>query len=394
MTFIMKNFFVLILVGFLFVSCTKDRSAESKGEIHPIIKELEQKYAPDKRVAIFNVSIVEEGRNIILKGDVDTKEAKDELLAKFREGKNDVLDSIEVLPSDKLGKKQWGIITVSVANMRNDPREGAELGTQALMGSIVKIWKRHRGYVYAQTSDKYLGWADPDQMQLVTEQQAEVWNKAKKVFVTSMFELVRREQNQQSLPVCDITAGGVLKDLGTMNGWTKVELADGQTGFLPKASVIDYSAWGTKIRPTPDNIERTGKFLMGAPYLWGGTSIKGVDCSGFTKTVFLLNGVLLNRDANQQADQGIEVEPGKNFENLKKGDLLFFGRKAEEGRPERIVHVGIYLNNKEYIHSSGKVQINSFDPDSPLFNEYNLKRFVRARRVIAATPQVAEVKTK
>ncbi|MBI2427904.1 MAG: C40 family peptidase [Ignavibacteriales bacterium] len=377
----MKKYLVLLAVTFLFVSCSRDPSAETKVEVHPIIKELQQKYAPDKRISI------------ILKGDVDNKEAKEELLAKFREEKKDIIDSVEVLPADNLGIKTWGIVTVSVANMRTDPREGAELGTQALMGSIVKIWKRHRGYVYAQTSDKYLGWADPDQMQLVTERQAEDWNRGKKVFVTAMYDLVRREPDQRSLPVCDITAGGVLKDLGTKNGWTKVELADGQIGFLPASSVIDYAAWGTKIKPTPENVERTGKFLMGAPYLWGGTSIKGVDCSGFTKTVFLLNGVLLNRDANQQADQGVEIEPGKNFENLKKGDLLFFGRKAEEGKQERIVHVGIYLNNREYIHSSGKVQINSFDPESPIFNEYNLKRFVRARRVITASPQVAEVKT-
>lgn len=390
----MKTYSLLLAVSLLFVTCSKDRTDDAKAEVHPIIKEVQQKYAPDKRVAIFNVSLIEEGTHAILKGEVENESAKNELLARFREEKSSILDSIQILPAENLGTGKWGIVTVSTANMRVDPREGAELGTQALMGTIVKIWKRHRGYVYAQTPDKYLGWADPDQMHLVTEQQAEEWNKAKKVFVTSMYELVRREPNPQSLPVCDITAGGVLKDLGTKNGWTKVELADGQTGFLPSASVIDHAAWGTKLKPTPENVERTGKFLMGAPYLWGGTSIKGVDCSGFTKTVFLLNGVQLNRDANQQADQGVEVEPGEKFENLKKGDLLFFGRKAEEGKAERIVHVGIYLNDREYIHSSGKVQINSFDPDSPIFNKYNLERFVRARRVIASSPQVAEVKTK
>jgi cell wall-associated NlpC family hydrolase len=70
---------------------------------------------------------------------------------------------------------------------------------------------------------------------------------------------------------------------------------------------------------------------------------------------------------------------------------LFFGRKAEEGKTERITHVGIYLDNREYIHSSGRVQINSFDRSSPLFNEYNLNRYVRARRIIASAPQVTEV---
>ncbi|MEN3039504.1 MAG: NlpC/P60 family protein, partial [Candidatus Kryptonium sp.] len=78
----------------------------------------------------------------------------------------------------------------------------------------------------------------------------------------------------------------------------------------------------------------------------------------------------------------IEVEPGENFENLKPGDLLFFGQKAEEGKPERITHVGIYLGNKEFIHSSGKVSIDSFDPKAPNFNEYRYKTFVKAKRLI------------
>lgn len=173
----------------------------------------------------------------------------------------------------------------------------------------------------------------------------------------------------------------------------KVGLADDRMGYIRASSVIDYEQWGKKLTPVAEKIEQSGKYLLGVPYLWGGTSTKGVDCSGFTKTVFLLNGQMLNRDANQQADQGEPIEPGKDFANLKKGDLLFYGRKAEEGKSERIVHVGIYLGNREYIHSSGKVRINSFDPNSPIFDESNLKRFVRARRVIASTPQVEEVKT-
>jgi hypothetical protein len=392
----MKKYLVLFSAALLFISCSKERSSDVQEErttVHPVIRELQQKYAPDKRVAIFNVSVIEDGKRVIVKGEVDDKNAKLELLEKFRSNGKEVLDSVEVLPAENLGMKTWGIITVSVANMRTEPRESAELGTQALMGTIVKIWKKKGGYLYIQTPDKYLGWADADQLHRVSEKEVREWNENKKIFVTAQYDLVRQQPNQNSYPVCDITAGGVLKELDRQGNWINVELADGRTGYLPASSVINYSDWGTKIKPVPEKIERTGKFLMGVPYLWGGTSIKGVDCSGFTKTVFLLNGMMLNRDANQQADQGVEIEPGKNFENLKKGDLLFFGRKAENGKQERIVHVGIYLGNKEYIHSSGSVHINSFDPHSPIFNEYNLNRFVRARRVITSTPQVAEVKT-
>lgn len=363
-------------------------------KINGHIKEIQKKYAPDKRVAVFSVNVYSLGNSLVVTGDVERAEAKTEILRMLTGESKNIIDSISVLPDEKLGGKKWGIITVSVANMRSEPSEGAELGSQVLMGSIVRILKKKGGWLYVQSPDKYLGWADADQMIQVSEKKVTEWNEAKKVFVTKYFGFIQQQPSAQSFPVCDITGGGVLKNLGNNEEWVWVGLADGREGFIQKSSVIDFEGWGKKLRPIADNIERTGKFLLGVPYLWGGTSTKGVDCSGFTKTVFLLNGEMLNRDANQQAEQGKEIESGKNFENLTKGDLLFFGRKEGNGKPERIVHVGIYLGRLEYIHSSGKVQINSFDPESRNFNEYNLKRFVRARRVIASTPEVAEVKTK
>lgn len=357
------------------------------------VKELQKKYAPDKRVAVFNIKTYEQGNALVVVGEVEQAEAKKELFEAFSSEKKEIIDSVSILPDEKLGEKKWGVITVSVANMRTEPGEDAELGTQALMGTIVRILKKKGGWVYVQVPDKYLGWADPDQMIRVTEKEAQDWNAAKKVFVTNYVGFIQQKPSAESFPVCDITAGAVLKKLGTNGEWMKVGLADDRIGYIQRSSVMEYEQWGTKLTPVADNIERTGKFLLGVPYLWGGTSPKGVDCSGFTKTVYLLNGKVLNRDADQQAQMGEPIEPGKDFENLKKGDLLFYGRKAENGKSERIVHVGIYLGNKEYIHSSGNVRVNSFDPESPIFNEYNLKRFVRARRVIASTPQVSELKT-
>ena len=390
----MKKIIVLLaFVVLLFNGCTeKSIEQQTETKILASVKELQKKYAPDKRVAVFTIRTYELGNKLIVVGEVEKEDAKKELFDLLTAEKKEIVDSVIVLPDEKLGNKTYGIITVSVANMRSEPGENEELSSQVLMGNIVRILKRKGGWVYIQSPDKYLGWADPDQMIRVSKKEAEDWSNAKKVFVINYFGFVLQQPTAQSFPVCDITGGALLKDLGTTSSWRKVGLADGRVGFIQKSAVIEYQQWGTKLVPIADNIERTGKYLLGVPYLWGGTSPKGVDCSGFTKTVFLLNGQLLNRDANQQAEQGEPIDPGAEFENLKKGDLLFFGRKAENGKSEKIVHVGIYLNNREYIHSSGKVRINSFDPDSPIFEEYNLKRFVRARRVITSTPHVAEVK--
>lgn len=391
----MKNIYgFIILLSIAFVSCQKPEEGKSTTEVHPIVKELKQKYAPDRRVAIFDMQVITEGTTVTVKGEVDNPEAKTEALAALRAEYPSLLDSIVVLPAENLGDKTWGVITVSVANLRSDPGESAELVTQELMGNIVRIWKKRGGYYLIQTPDKYLGWADGDQFRHMTAQEAEEWNKAKKMFYTGFHGMILQQPAENSYPVGDITGGCVVRDLGGAGGWQRIGLADGRVGFVPKNDLINYDDWGTKVQPVPANIERAGKFMMGVPYLWGGTSIKGVDCSGFTKTVYLLNGVRLTRDASQQAEEGTPVEPGDNFENLKKGDLLFFGRKADGDKRERIVHVGIYLGNKEYIHSSGMVRINSFDENSPLYNKYNLERFVRARRIMTSSPQMSEVNLK
>ncbi|MCX6136508.1 MAG: NlpC/P60 family protein [Ignavibacteriales bacterium] len=108
----------------------------------------------------------------------------------------------------------------------------------------------------------------------------------------------------------------------------------------------------------------------------------GVDCSGFTKTVYNLNNIVLNRDASQQANQGVLVEPGKNFENLKTGDLLFFGTKGEGTHAEKVTHTAMSLGGGTFIQSSGRVKISSLVPKSPLFDEFRSRTFIRAKRIL------------
>jgi cell wall-associated NlpC family hydrolase len=110
--------------------------------------------------------------------------------------------------------------------------------------------------------------------------------------------------------------------------------------------------------------------MMGSPYLWGGASSKASDCSGFVKLVFYTQGIILARDASQQARCGEPVD-FSDRNNLRPGDLLFFGSSLQ-----RVTHMGIYLGNGDFIHSSGMVRINSIDPGDP--------KFVPARNTVAA----------
>lgn len=361
-----------------------------------VLDSLRNRYAPDHRTAIFEVSCVQHDGVFFARGDVeDPKAREDALTALHSILGGQVMDSIRVLPDAQLGEKRFGIVAASVGNVRSNPRNSAELATQSLMGTVVKLLRKQGGYYSVQMPDHYIGWLEGNAMMVTDAAGVEAWNAAPKVIATAYFTMVRERPSLSSLPVSDAVAGVLMKKTGSSGKWFSVELPDGRKGFIEKANAEEYGQWKKSRKLTQENVEKTAKMFLGIPYLWGGTSPKGMDCSGFTKMVYRLNGLELYRDADQQAMSGDEVKPGENFENLKKGDLLFFGRKGSADRAERISHVGIYLENQEFIHTPGGswVKFNSFDPSAPNFNEGLRKSFVRARRYIGSS-QIPEVPKK
>ena len=200
--------------------------------------------------------------------------------------------------------------------------------------------------------------------------------------MTAFEDRILEQPRADAQPVSDVVLCDLVRKTGEEGDWFKVELPDQRAGFLPKKAAQDYAAWKRARQPTAENIERTARQFIGRPYLRGGNSPKGFDCSGFTKTVFFLNGIDLQRDSSKQAGQGTPVPLDGDLSQLKKGDLLFFGHPARRGRPERVVHVGTYLGDKLFIHSSERVRINSLDPQSPLRDENRIRTLLRARRLL------------
>jgi cell wall-associated NlpC family hydrolase len=152
-------------------------------------------------------------------------------------------------------------------------------------------------------------------------------------------------------------------------------LPSGRTGWVPKADVADFSAWTASRHPDGESIVETAMRFLGVPYMWGGTSIKEADCSGFVLCTYFMNGILLPRNTSQQVRAGVPVE----LDSLQPGDLLFFGTPATDDKPERINHVGIYIGNDRFIHSSQLVRINSLIEGQP---DYYARKPIRACRII------------
>ena len=350
------------------------------------IQDVKQKYAPDKRLGIFEVGVQHQGRALVLTGEVDRAEARLATVRAVAATGAKVIDRIKVLPDAKLGDQVWGISCLSVASGRELPEHKAEMGTQLLLGNVVRVWKPSTNAVFrwylTQAADGYLSWLQQGMFVRCTREQVEAWNRSPLLVVTALEACIRERPDADAQPVSDVVLCDLVKQTGEAGDWFKVELPDARTGFLPKSAATDYGAWKQARRPTAENLERTARKFIGRPYLWGGNSPKGFDCSGLTKTVFFINGIDLLRDSSKQAGQGVEVPLDADLSQLKPGDLLFFGPSARRGRPEKVVHVGLYLGDKLFIHSSEMVHISSLDPASPIRDENRIRTLLHARRIL------------
>jgi len=350
--------------------------------IKTIIENVKQEVAPDKRIAIFDINFSVENNKLKLSGRTTESKAIKKLKASLAELGMIVENEVKILPDENLGEKHFGIINLSVANIRSKPSHPAELATQSLLGTCVNIFNKKGGWYQIQTPDKYIAWADDDALVIVNKDELQNWKSSKKIVYTKPYGHVYAEENFKSEKVSDIVIGNLLKKISEIGEYCKVEFPDGRIGYIEKENCIDYENWENNSAVTGARITASAKEYLGLPYLWGGTSAKGMDCSGFSKTVYFQYGIILPRDASQQVLVGDLVNTSENFAKLKPGDLLFFGRKKTETEKEKVTHVAIYLGNNKYIHAAGRVKINSLEKKSKDFNQYRLDTFIRAKRII------------
>lgn len=356
----MKNlsvltFALIIVTSLVFLSCNKPDS----GTQNPLIAQLDniqKEFVPDRRIEVFNVTI-DDDSNIITVETTSTPAAEAVRLIS-----DDII--IKMLPDIELGEYTNALVRVSVAHLRRDPRHQAELIDQAIMGTELKVLKKRGGWYYIQTPWEYLGWVTSGSLELMSDETLESrWQSKNHMKVATVDTRIFRQPRISNDVLSDVTLGAILVVDRNEGMFTKVTLPDSRQGYILSNELTELNVIDNSKRPDGDSIIQTAKSFHGLPYIWGGNSGKGFDCSGFTQTVFKANGYLLPRDANMQVMIGTEIPIEGDFSHVLPGDLLFFGPSES-----RITHVGISLGGARYIHSSSYVQINSLNESDDDFD--------------------------
>lgn len=273
----------------------------------------------------------------------------------------------------------WAVVSVSAGFLRNAPDYESGLDSQLLMGTLVRIDDRSNYWCHVHAVEpEYSGWINELQLSVIPADGVGEYIAAPKYICIEDVTRVWEEPSEHSTRLAEVVLGNIVRRTGETQGrFAQVILPDGRKGWMLRHCVSNFSGWAQSRNPSPEGVEAVARRMLGTPYLWGGASVKGVDCSGFTRTSFLMNGLLLPRDA------GAQVKIGKalplEMESWSKGDLLFFGTEPKDGRPARITHVAIYLGDGKIIHSSQLVRINSLIPGEP---DYYERYPIAARRVL------------
>lgn len=361
--------------------------AHADEDLNKIIANVKENIAKDSRVNLFDIKVEKLDNQIILKGKVLDINQKKEILDAFKD-KGNIKDEIEVFPFSEIGDLSYGVVNLPVMQIRDNPKHSAQLITQALFGMGLKvIGKNTEKPDWIQVSmddDKYVGWAKKADIWFVDKGNYENWFSSNKIIITEAYVNLLNTTNNNDKSGIKIFLTSRLNTTGEVGNFYKVKLTGGNKHYsnnyfyVPKDSARYIGKNLLPLKITGKDLWQKGQTMISTPYLWGGASPNMTDCSGYTQMLYKLHGYMLPRDADQQQ---AFTTPINTIDELKSGDLVFFA----ENKGKRATHVGLYMGDKKFIHSSvgyGGVAITSFNPKDPLFESWYIENFIAGGRVL------------
>ncbi|RME19524.1 MAG: hypothetical protein D6800_14165 [Candidatus Zixiibacteriota bacterium] len=263
----------------------------------------------------------------------------------------------------------WAVVTTNILDMLAEPRFGAERVNQLLFGHLVRVGTLRKGYFRVTARDGYVGWADKRFLRHVSEKEATRYSRGPfRVVVRG--EVKVTDRHGRTVSPHRLYYGTRLRVASVREGRAKVLLPAGEQVFYVNAGALQPIPKTKRLSVTGREIVRETRKFLGVPYLWGGVTTTGCDCSGLVQTVFGRFGVDLPRDTRDQIRAGVSV----GTEELVAGDLVFFDR-----------HVAIACGGGRIIHASvggGGVRLNSLWPGEPDYRKDLAETLQTARRVL------------
>lgn len=358
--------FVLIFILALLTlnSCVHVKMAnKDHQQIHAIVENANEDFYLDSRIWYQDVKADIQGNTIILTGEAFYTTPIKGIARKLKKAdlEYELIDSITYLPEQFPDGLAYGIVTEPYVMGRYKPVDHKQEGTEMLYGEPVRLIRQTGKYLQVQSAVGYLGYVPENSLRRVSQDEWTQYHIGKQAVFTGNDTLVN----------------GLIMGIGT-----RLPYLENGALLLADGNEFEYTSDNFKVvdaaaNPLRQEILASAQNFLGLPYVWGGRSADGLDCSGFVMQSYALNNIFLPRDSDEIANVGrIVAYPGW-FDAMLPGDIIFF-----VGTRRMITHTAIYMGEGKFIHSLGKgVQIQSFNPDDPDYSKSHVERFAFAKRI-------------
>jgi len=296
-------------------------------KIERAVDDIRRKWVPDGRLGVFEVSLLPKG----IAGITSSRDARDALRRLANDA--ELVDTVELIPASENITAPAAIATAALAPLLAEPRVAAPRASEALHGEVLDVLERRDEWLRVRAPDGYIAWLHAGYVATGSTDWAEDWQE--RATARSLSADILTTDGRRRLP----TGARVALRRGV------VELADGQRGAVAGGNVRREQELRVEARHLALP-ELAQKWYAGAPYLWGGRTEWGIDCSGLAQAVYAARGIALPRDTDQQFGEGREIALSPDGAGYEAGDLLFF---AERGR---VSHVALWSGAGRIVHSA------------------------------------------